>query len=72
MRVYAEMIKRGYVPTLNTVVRALRKRYSKEIVIQLTNLAYFILLEDKIIYKEHNSEYLKECVENLRAKGVEI
>jgi len=25
-----------------------------------------------IIYPEHNDEYLRECIENLKGKGVEI
>ena len=25
-----------------------------------------------IIYPEHNDEYLKECIENLKGKGIEI
>ena len=33
-------------------------------------------LEEKIIespiYKEHNSEYLRECIENLQKKGVKL
>ena len=31
-----------------------------------------IEMSDGIIYPEHNSEYLKECIENLRAKGIDI
>ena len=26
----------------------------------------------KIIYPEHNNEYLKECIDNLRGKGVDV
>ena len=26
----------------------------------------------KMIYPEHNDEYLQECIENLRGKGIEI
>lgn len=26
----------------------------------------------KIIYPEHNDEYLKECIDNLRGKGVDV
>jgi uncharacterized protein (TIGR02328 family) len=26
----------------------------------------------KIIYPEHNKEYLQECIENLKSKGIEI
>lgn len=29
-------------------------------------------LEGKMIYPEHNDAYLQECIDNLRAKGVEI
>ena len=27
---------------------------------------------DKPIYKEHNAEYIIECIENLQKKGIEI
>ena len=27
---------------------------------------------DYIIYSEHNDEYLQECIENLKGKGIEI
>lgn len=27
---------------------------------------------DGLIYKEHNDEYLKECLDNLKGKGIEI
>lgn len=30
------------------------------------------LYEGKMIFKEHNDDYLLECLDNLRAKGVEI
>lgn len=29
-------------------------------------------IDGKRIYPEHNDEYLKECIENLKRKGVEI
>lgn len=28
--------------------------------------------KDGIIYPEHNDEYLQECIENLKGKGIEI
>ena len=28
--------------------------------------------ENQIIYSEHNDEYLKECLDNLKNKGIEI
>lgn len=28
--------------------------------------------EERMIFKEHNDEYLQECIENLKRKGVEI
>ena len=30
------------------------------------------LPKGSLIYKEHNDEYLKECIENLKAKGIDI
>ena len=26
----------------------------------------------KIIYPEHNNKYLKECIDNLRGKGIDV
>lgn len=40
-----------------------------------TNLEYgFAIAEevDYIIYDEHNDEYLQECLDNLKSKGIEI
>jgi len=37
---------------------------------------FFLNLEEKIIdspiYKEHDNEYLVECIENLRKKGIKL
>jgi uncharacterized protein (TIGR02328 family) len=33
-------------------------------------LAWF--LSENPIYPEHNDEYLQECIENLKGKGIEI
>ena len=62
-----EMRKRGYkVDKLwyNSLYRGLKcEPYTCE------NLHYEIHNKDKI-YKEHNEEYLKECLDNLASKGI--
>ena len=33
---------------------------------------HYLATTGKIIYPEHNDEYLKECIDNLRDKGVDV
>ena len=37
-----------------------------------TEWAYDLLIEGGILYSEHNSSYLRECIENLRNKGIDV
>ena len=33
---------------------------------------YYNLPKDHLIYPEHNEDYLKECLDNLKSKGIEL
>ena len=61
-----EMEKRGY----NVSVEWKDKNYRGKTAEKYDNLKEEIT--DSPIYKEHNSEYLDECIENLRNKGIEL
>jgi len=61
-----EMEKRGY--KVSTEWRD--KNYRGKTAESYDNLEEKSL--DSPIYKEHNDEYLRECVENLLRKGIEL
>ena len=67
-----EMIKRGYKPDL--IWKDLNYR-GKTIRTQIgwTDKDLFNLIKDNNpIFLEHNDNYLQECLDNLRNKGIEI
>lgn len=72
-----EMIKRGYHPDLTWKKVDYRGKtigFEKnwcdiEKVLNLVNLAS---TNNQNIYSEHNDNYLKECLDNLKTKGIEI
>lgn len=37
-----------------------------------TEWAYDLFIEGGILYSEHNDAYLRECIENLRGKGIDV
>ena len=61
-----EMEKRGY----NVSIEWRDKNYRWKKAENYKNLEEKII--DSPIYKEHNDEYLFECIENLRKKGIEL
>jgi len=61
-----EMEKRGY----NVSVEWKDKNYRGKAAEKYDNLEEEII--DSPIYKEHNSEYLAECIENLEKKGIQL
>ena len=61
-----EMEKRGY----NVSGEWKDKNYREKVAEKYMDLEEEII-EDPI-YKEHNIEYLDECIENLRNKGIEL
>ena len=61
-----EMEKRGY----KVSVEWRDKNYRGKQAENYYNLEEEII--DKPIYKEHNTEYLVECIENLRKKGIKL
>ena len=40
--------------------------------IEVQDILMFVGATDVKIYSEHNDDYLQECIENLRSKGIEI
>ena len=71
-----EMLKRKYKPNKGLVFKALQKRmkFSKAstLVMASDNDDYtrWIVKVKKNIYPEHNKEYLQECLDNLKNKGI--
>lgn len=39
---------------------------------KVSNYLFSVRDDGFLIYPEHNDEYLRECIENLRTKGIEI
>ena len=61
-----KMEKRGY----QVSIEWRDKNYRGKIAEKYRNLEEKMI--DGPIYKEHNQEYLQECIENLREKGIEL
>ena len=61
-----EMEKRGY----KVAIEWKDKNYRGKIAEKYNNLEEKTI--DSPIYKEHNDEYLSECIENLRNKGIKL
>ena len=61
-----EMEKRGY----KVSIEWRDKNYRGKTAEKYNNLEEKNI--DKPIYKEHNTEYKIECIENLREKGIEL
>ena len=69
--VSCEMKERGYKPDNDKVLNALKKRLK---VIQIHRA---IATAESVVncfdfYNEHNDDYYKECLENLKEKGIEL
>ena len=75
-----EMVKRGYRPDAvwrNPNWRGKELKEDNWIKVQNTvedETPFWLTLanQKEPIYKEHDDNYLKECIENLKTKGVEI
>lgn len=72
MKVCYEMLNRGYRPNPKLIRQALEKRYNEEDANRFIILGKDITKRSLMIYKEHDNEYLKECLENLKGKGIII
>lgn len=72
MKVCYEMLNRGYHPNPKLIREALEKRYDKEEANKFIILGKDISKRGLMIYKEHNANYLKECLNNLKEKGIVI
>lgn len=67
--VYNEMINRGYKPDATKPLEALIRRYNCSYK-QAQDMFKKSVKESS--YIEHNNNYLDECLENLKGKGIEI
>ena len=68
-----EMTNRGYHPDpiwSNTAYRGKILGYDKDFVKDISILDYDATKGN--LYQEHNDEYLRECLDNLRSKGIDI
>ena len=66
--VMKEMERRGYTPNTLWWLRGYRgKSYTNQV-----KFIDFIENDGSKVYLEHNQEYLKECLANLKAKGIEL
>lgn len=70
--IFNEMRSRGYNPNPKMMRNQLLKRYSEQEVNKFIVLGKDISKRGLMIYKEHNNEYLQECLFNLKNKGIEI
>lgn len=70
--VFFEMKRRGYNPNPKMMRNQLLKRYPEEEVDKFIILGKDISQRGLIIYKEHDNNYLKECILNLKNKGIVI
>lgn len=70
--VFFDMKRRGYNPNPKMMRNQLLKRYSEEEVDKFIVLGKDISRRGLIIYKEHDNNYLKECILNLKNKGIVI
>jgi uncharacterized protein (TIGR02328 family) len=69
LSVHNEMIKRGGNPNWDRIVEALMRRHGWD---YTTSYAYSNNFPTIVPYPEHNDKYLIECLENLKAKGIDL
>ena len=70
-----EMERRGYHPDriwANVNYRGKILGFQEDWCDEEIVSVWYNLPEDHLIYPEHNDAYLKECLDNLREKGIEI
>ena len=70
-KVLEEMRSRGYNHDIDWIDVSYCGKSCNRITI-FDDVTFFDALDVDIIYPEHNDEYLRECIENLKGKGVEI
>lgn len=72
--VHRESKKRGYNYNLDLIIKQVNKRISDKeyIKILFDNAILRLDIKSNNIYHEHNDLYYKECLENLKRKGVKI
>lgn len=76
-KIIGEMLNRGYIVSDEWLIRKYRgkncdKHTNESLHINHKPLSLDELQRKSTIYPEHNKEYLIECIENFRAKGVDV
>ena len=71
LKVMEEMIDRGYKVHINWYDRQWRGNTLRKIS-SLNEVGTFVSKGNSTVYPEHDSTYLKECLDNLEAKGAEL
>ena len=70
--VMREMERRGYEVSMLWRVRGYRgKNLSDQVLYGRVRIEFIAPKEGKV-YQEHDENYLQECIENLRSKGIEL
>ena len=75
LRVMEEMLNRGYKPDYSWLQITYRGKNTPSIVYSESSHPNIDELNTKLsstIYPEHDKEYLEECLNNLRSKGIYI
>lgn len=72
IKIFFEMKRRGYNPNPKMMRNQLMKRYTEDEVNRFIILGRDIYNRGLPIYKEHDEGYLKECLLNLKEKGIEL
>lgn len=70
--VFYEMRSRGYNPNPKMIREQLLKRLSEDEVNRVIIIGKDISKRGIQIYNEHDKDYLVECINNLKNKGIEI
>ena len=72
MYVYKEMIKRSYHPNKEVIFNSLLKRHSKQEILDITQKAEQLYKDNNHLFYEHNNDYMQECLDNLKNKGITL
>lgn len=67
-----EMVKRGYKVSPEWMFSLYRGKQCESASHEFYSLNHSYRNKGQCIYPEHNSDYLTECLENLRSKGIII
>ena len=72
MYVFKDMIRRGYHPNHEVIFNSLLKRHTSQEVIDICQKAEQLIQDNSKLFYEHNDNYMQECLDNLKSKGITI